>query len=195
MENNQYTDYLLENFNIKVVVDWTAASGNDYTQKVGGFASPAIRCLMQMTVSREYMLKAARSGQLYDITDLFPADAVTSSEGGNGIYGWRGKSKKPVWMAGSMQFQQLEVETAGIQVINIRQDWLDECGLEAPKTLDDVENIAKYLRKRSLQARIQYRLPVLIKIPTVIQLSRKQRLLQAVSDAVFSANDCYPGIF
>lgn len=34
VDNNQYTDYLLENFNIKVVVDWTAASGNDYTQKV-----------------------------------------------------------------------------------------------------------------------------------------------------------------
>ena len=67
VDNNQYTDYLLENFNIKVVVDWTAASGNDYTQKVAlCIASNTLPDAM--TVSREYMLKAARSGQLYDLS-------------------------------------------------------------------------------------------------------------------------------
>lgn len=70
VDNNQYTDYLLENFNIKVVVDWTAASGNDYTQKVAlCIASNTLPDAM--TVSREYMLKAAKAGQLYDLTDLF----------------------------------------------------------------------------------------------------------------------------
>ena len=65
VDNNQYTDYLLENFNIKVVVDWTAASGNDYTQKVAlCIASNTLPDAM--TVSREYMLKAAKAGQLYD---------------------------------------------------------------------------------------------------------------------------------
>ena len=33
-EDNVFTRYLLENFNIKVVVDWSAAVGDDYNQKV-----------------------------------------------------------------------------------------------------------------------------------------------------------------
>lgn len=43
----------------------------------------------------------------------------------------------------------VEVETGSVQVLNVRQDWLDEYGLDAPKTLDDVENICQYLRRKT----------------------------------------------
>ena len=33
-EDNVYTRYLKDNFNIEVVVDWSAATGNDYTPTV-----------------------------------------------------------------------------------------------------------------------------------------------------------------
>ena len=42
----------------------------------------------------------------------------------------------------------VEVETGSVQVLNVRQDWLDEYGLDAPKTLDDVENIAKVFAEK-----------------------------------------------
>ena len=34
VDNNQYTRYLLDNYNIKVVCDWTAGNASDFQQKV-----------------------------------------------------------------------------------------------------------------------------------------------------------------
>ena len=127
VEKNQYTDYLLENFNIKVVVDWTAATGNDYTQKVAlCIASNTLPDAM--TVSREYMLKAARSGQLYDITDLF--QTVQSEQVKEVMDSTENQAIAEASVDGRQYaIPATEVETGGIQVINVRQDWLDEYGL------------------------------------------------------------------
>mgnify|MGYP003355416212 CR=1 FL=1 len=193
VENNQYTDYLLENFNIKVVVDWTAASGNDYTQKVAlCIASNTLPDAM--TVSREYMLKAARSGQLYDITDLFQqmqspqVKEVMESTGGEAI-------KEASVDGRQYAIPATEVETAGIQVINIRQDWLDECGLEAPKTLDDVENIAKVFAEKKPAGEDTIPIAGPDKNTNCYTTFQETATTTGGFDAVFSANDCYPGIF
>lgn len=70
VDNNQYTRYLLDNFNIKVVADWTAAQGNDFTQKVA--LCIASNSLPDAVVTgRQYMLQAAKSDMLYDMTELF----------------------------------------------------------------------------------------------------------------------------
>ena len=193
VENNQYTDYLLENFNIKVVVDWTAASGNDYTQKVAlCIASNTLPDAM--TVSREYMLKAARSGQLYDITDLFQqmqspqVKEVMESTGGEAI-------KEASVDGRQYAIPATEVETAGIQVINIRQDWLNECGLEAPKTLDDVENIAKVFAEKKPAGEDTIPIAGPDKNTNCYTTFQETATTTGGFDAVFSANDCYPGIF
>ena len=146
MDNNQYTDYLLENFNIKVVVDWTAASGNDYTQKVAlCIASNTLPDAM--TVSREYMLKAAKAGQLYDLTDLF--QKVQSDQVKEVMDSTDGQAIAEASVDGRQYaIPAVEVETGSVQVLNVRQDWLDEYGLDAPKTLDDVENIAKVFAEK-----------------------------------------------
>ena len=165
MDNNQYTDYLLENFNIKVVVDWTAASGNDYTQKVAlCIASNTLPDAM--TVSREYMLKAAKAGQLYDLTDLF--QKVQSDQVKEVMDSTDGQAIAEASVDGRQYaIPAVEVETGSVQVLNVRQDWLDEYGLDAPKTLDDVENIAKVFAEKK----------------------------PAGEDAVFTANGAYPGLF
>lgn len=193
VENNQYTDYLLENFNIKVVVDWTAASGNDYAQKVAlCIASNTLPDAM--TVSGEYMLKAARSGQLYDITDLFQqmqspqVKEVMESTGGEAI-------KEASVDGRQYAIPATEVETAGIQVINIRQDWLDECGLEAPKTLDDVENIAKVFKEKKPAGEDTIPIAGPDKNTSCYTTFQETATTTGGFDAVFSANDCYPGIF
>lgn len=193
VENNQYTDYLLENFNIKVVVDWTAASGNDYTQKVAlCIASNTLPDAM--TVSREYMLKAANAGQLYDITELFQemqsdqVKEVMDSTGGQAIEEASVDGKQYAISA-------VEVETAGVQVINVRQDWLDEYGLEAPKTLEDVENIAKVFAEKKPAGEDTVPIAGPDKSTNSYTNFLETGTTTCGFDAVFSANDAYPGIF
>lgn len=193
VENNQYTDYLLENFNIKVVVDWTAASGNDYTQKVAlCIASNTLPDAM--TVSREYMLKAANAGQLYDITDLFQevqsdqVKEVMDSTGGQAIEEASVDGKQYAIPA-------VEVETAGVQVINVRQDWLDKYGLEAPKTLEDVENIAKVFAEKKPAGEDTVPIAGPDKNTKCYTNFLETGTTTCGFDAVFSANDAYPGIF
>lgn len=44
VDNNQYTRYLLDNYNIKVVCDWTAGNASDFQQKVSlAIASASFR--------------------------------------------------------------------------------------------------------------------------------------------------------
>lgn len=147
VDNNQYTDYLLENYNIKIVCDWTAASGDDYNQKVA--LCIASNTLPDgMNVSRQYMLTAAKSDQLYDIKDLFSQYASDQVKGV--MDSTDGRAYEDVTMNGKqVAIPAVEVETGGVQVLNIRQDWLDEYQLEVPKTISDVEAVAKvFLEKK-----------------------------------------------
>lgn len=193
VEKNQYTDYLLENFNIKVVVDWTAATGNDYTQKVAlCIASNTLPDAM--TVSREYMLKAARSGQLYDITDLF--QTVQSEQVKEVMDSTENQAIAEASVDGRQYaIPATEVETGGIQVINVRQDWLDEYGLEAPKTLDDVENIAKVFAEKKPAGADTVPIAGPDKNTNCYTTFQETATTTGGFDAVFSANDAYPGIF
>ncbi len=69
-EDNVFTRYLLENFNIKVVVDWSAAVGDDYNQKVNlCIASNTLPDGLQC--DRKAMLAAANADMLYDLTEIF----------------------------------------------------------------------------------------------------------------------------
>lgn len=70
-DNNQYTRYLKDNYNIVVKADWTAASGSNFDQKVSLCIASSNLPDAVVVSNRTYMTKAAGSGLLYDITDLF----------------------------------------------------------------------------------------------------------------------------
>lgn len=193
VDNNQYTDYLLENYNIKVVVDWTAASGNDYNQKVAlCIASNSLPDAM--VVPREYLLKAAKSGQLYDITDLF--QQVQSPQVKEVMDSTDGEAIKEASVSGRQYaIPATEVETGGVQVLNIRQDWLDEYGLEAPKTLADIEKIAKVFTDKKPAGEETIAIAGPDKNTKCYPSFQESGSTTGGFEAAFSANDSYPGIF
>ena len=146
-EDNQYTRYLLENYNIKVVVDWTAAEGNDYNQKVS--LAIASDTLPEGLVANEqsYLRKAAKSGMLKDITALF--DEYASEQVKGIMESTDGRAIESVSFDGVMNaLPNVTVDTDGVHVLNVRKDWLDEYGLEVPKTVDDVEEIGKVFAEK-----------------------------------------------
>ncbi|WP_200814955.1 extracellular solute-binding protein [Scatolibacter rhodanostii] len=191
-QDNQYTRYLRDNYNINVIVDWTAAEGNDYNQKVS--LAIASDTLPDGLVANEqsYLRKAAKSNMLMDITDLF--DQYASEQVKGIVDSTDGRAIESVSFDGKMQgLPNVTVDTDGVHILNIRKDWLDEYSLEVPKTLDDVENIAKVFKEKKPAG------------DQTIPLSgpdKNERLyctfLESSNNAhgldpVFSAYDVYPG--
>lgn len=146
-DNNQYTRYLLKNYNIKIVVDWTAAEGNDYNQKVS--LAIASNSLPDGLVANDqtYLRKAVKSGELKDITALF--NKYASSQVKAIMDTTDGRAVDSVSFDGTMYaLPNVSVDADGVHTMHIRQDWLDKYGLEVPKTVSDIEKTAKTFKEK-----------------------------------------------
>lgn len=188
-EDNVFTRYLLENFNIKVVVDWAAASGNDYNQKVN-------LCIASNTLpdgvscDRKAMLAAANADMLYDFTEIFeqyasPQVKEIMASGGGSAFDFSMVNGKQVCTVG------VDVATSGRSMVNIRKDWLDMYGLEEPKTLDDIEHIAQVFKEKKPAG--EGTIPISAPGKNGIAYTNFLSAGVAGLEAVFAAYDAYPG--
>ena len=192
VENNQYTRYLKDTFNIVWEAEWTAGSAADFQQRTSlAIASSDLPDVMVMP-NRNYMVKAAQAGLLADLHDVFDSYAskqvkqiMESTEGmayDNGTY-------DGVFVG----LPNVTVQTDGVYVMFIRQDWLDELNLEVPQTISDVEEVAKAFMESGKSPRYA--------IAGVGQGQRSYaNFLESGSktqgfDAIYAANDAYPGFF
>lgn len=142
VSNNQYTRYLKEKYNINVIVDWTAATGNDFKQKVSLTIASGKLPDGMVVDDRSFMTKAASSGLLYDITDLF--EQYQSSQVRDIMASSDGRAMENASYKGRMvSLPNITVDTDGVHVLWIRKDWLDKLQLPAPKTVSDIEKTAK----------------------------------------------------
>lgn len=147
VEDNQYTRYLKENYNINVVIDWTAAYGGDYNQKVSlAIASDTLPDAV-LAYDPAYINKAVEAGLLYDMTDIWEKYASKQVKGI--IDSGERMAMDPVTFDGRMYgLPGSGLKGDGVFSLTVRQDWLDAYGLEEPKTLDDVENIARVFKEK-----------------------------------------------
>ncbi|MDQ0062136.1 extracellular solute-binding protein [Paenibacillus harenae] len=142
VSNNQYTRYLKEKYNINVIVDWTAATGNDFKQKVSLTIASGKLPDGMVVDDRSFMTKAASSGLLYDITDIF--QQYQSSQVKDIMASTEGRALENASYEGKMvALPNITVDTDGVHVLWIRKDWLDKLQLPVPKTVSDVEKAAK----------------------------------------------------
>lgn len=142
VSNNQYTRYLKEKYNINVIVDWTAATGNDFKQKVSLTIASGKLPDGMVVDDRSFMTKAASSGLLYDITDLF--DQYASKQVKDIMASTEGRAMENASYKGKMvSLPNITVDTDGVHVMWIRKDWLDKLNLPVPKTTAELEQTAK----------------------------------------------------
>lgn len=193
-QNNQYTRYLRDKYNINVIIDWTAADGEDYNQKVSlCIASDSLPDGLNVK-SHIYMLKAAKSGMLYDITDLFQKYA--SSQVKKIVDSTQGRAMNMVSYDGRMiALPNITVTTDGVHVMNVQKNWLDQYGLGIPQTLDEIENAARVFKEKK---------PAGAATIPIIGPDKNGKLycnyiessnLANGFDPVFAAYDAYPGYF
>jgi multiple sugar transport system substrate-binding protein/putative aldouronate transport system substrate-binding protein len=146
--SNQYTRYYLDKFNINIIVDWTAASGEDYNQKVSlCIASDTLPDAL-VAPNYNYVLKAAKAGQLYDVTELYQQYASKQVKGMLDTF--KGKAIETASYEGRMiALPNASVMGDGITIMAIQKNWLDQYNLPVPKTLDDIENVARVFKEKA----------------------------------------------
>ncbi len=147
VDNNQYTRYLEENYNIKFVADWTAGNTSDFQQKVSLAIASASLPDGVIAPTRNYLVQAARADLLADLWTVFNE---YSSKQVKQIVETTGTSPEDYRAITNATVDDvfcalpnITVDTDGVYIYFIRQDWLDELGLDVPKTYDELEAAAK----------------------------------------------------
>lgn len=140
-ENNKFTQYLKENFNIVPKLKWQA-SGENFIQKlslaIGSDDLPDV----VVAPDKSYLTKAYKSNSLYDLTDVFKQYASKQVMGIQNST--KGRALESASFDGRiMALPSVTTVSDGVHLVIVRKDWLDKLNLEAPKTVEDVEKIAR----------------------------------------------------
>ena len=134
-----YLDWIREDLNIQVAYDWVCAS-SDYEQKmnlcIAGNTLPDA-----MNVGQTQYLAMLKYDQLQPITDVFEEYASDMLKqyvrsGGDALMDAVSKDGEMYAIPAP------NITAGGVNEMWIRQDWLDELGLEVPRTVDELMNVA-----------------------------------------------------
>ena len=138
--DNFYTRYIKENMNIDIKVKWQTSS-SDYSQKMNlAIASNDLPDIL--VVGESEFKKLIKSDLIEDLTPYYEKYASDTIK--DNIDKTDGKAIANASVDGKMYgLPSVQAEADGYNLMWIRQDWLDELGLEAPETVEDLENVAK----------------------------------------------------
>lgn len=137
-EDNVYTRWLKDKYNIAVSHAWEAAQGNDYQQKVS-LAISSNDLPDAMVVNETQLRQMVKANQLADLNEVY--DKYASPEL-KAVYDSNPGLLDSVTFDGKL-YALPETTLPSAPMTWIRKDWLDKLGLEEPKSLDDLGNIAK----------------------------------------------------
>ncbi|GGH21934.1 extracellular solute-binding protein [Paenibacillus segetis] len=140
-DNNPITRYLEDITNIKVIHAWEAKGDEAYVQKVD-LAIESEDLPDAMVVTRNQLMELIDQGKIEDLTATF-------EQYGSDLIKDMYDSTQGVALAEATRRGKLfglpnvALNSDSPTLLWIRQDWLDKLNLQAPKSLDDVEEIAK----------------------------------------------------
>ena len=138
--DNYYTRFIKDNMNIDISVKWSASS-SDYNEKLN-LAIAANDIPDILVVNEQQFRKLAQSDMLEDLTDYYDTYACDIIK--QNIDSTDGKALENATYDGKLlALPSVQVEADGYVLMWIRQDWLDELGLEAPTMIEELETVAK----------------------------------------------------
>lgn len=140
-ENNIYSRYVMQTLNVDVKNSWQAGSQSDYYQKINLSiaANDLPDALGAITV--QHLKAMVDAGQLADLTDAFNKYASPAMKS---MFAKSDVAKGAVTFGGKMYaIPNIAVPDDAYHVVWIRKDWLDKLGMKPPKTLSEIEAVAK----------------------------------------------------
>ena len=191
-DNNWWTRYYEDNYNIKFVVDWSASTV-DYDQKLA-MAIASDNLPDAFVCKTPYWIAASKAGLLRDISEDFQK---YGSERLLTIYNDMGdKGYSTCSYDGEMtRLCNATITSEGVSCLMIRQDWLDKLGLEVPTTVAEVEEVAKAFKEAKLGGE---------NTVAILGSGNDNKLYTTFDDsfnscfgldALFQAKGAYPGYF
>ena len=140
-EDNSYTRFLKDDLNIEVVYDWVASS-SDFDEKMNlCIGSGTIPELMNVNATQyRALLKYDMIQPLDQYFDDYASDTLKGyvESGGEELKKCISNDKGEM-----MAIPAPNITAGGINEMWIRQDWLDNLGLEAPRTWDELVTVAE----------------------------------------------------
>ena len=140
-EDNSYTRLLKKDLNIDVVYDWVASS-SDFDEKMNlCIGSGAIPDLMNVNAAQyRALLKYDMIQPLDQYFDDYASDTLKGyvESGGEELKKCISNDKGEM-----MAIPAPNITAGGINEMWIRQDWLDNLGLEVPRTWDELVTVAE----------------------------------------------------
>jgi putative aldouronate transport system substrate-binding protein len=140
-DNNQYTRYIKDKLNINTVISWMAATGNDYNQKVNLSIASGDLPDGLVTLDTAQLIQMAKADELADLTAAYNMYASPAMKA---MISRNPKALSGVTFNGKiMAMPSLAVPDDGYHITWIRKDWLDKLGLKPPKTVAELEAVAR----------------------------------------------------
>ena len=140
-DDNSYTRFLKDDLNIEVVYDWVASS-SDFDEKMNlCIGSGTIPELMNVNATQyRALLKYDMIQPLDQYFDDYASDALKGyvESGGEELKKCISNDKGEM-----MAIPAPNITAGGINEMWIRQDWLDNLGLEVPRTWDELAAVAE----------------------------------------------------
>ena len=142
--NNYIVNHISEQLGITYVYDFSVP-GDTYSTKVGmAIASGEIPDVM--TVDESQMRQLVAAGAVEDMTDAYKTYASDNLKAAYETT--QGISMRSVTFDGKMMaMPSISPGADGIPMLFVRGDWMEELGLQEPKTVDDIVNIVNTFKE------------------------------------------------
>lgn len=137
-ENNVWKTAIKDNLNIDINIAWQVAKEN-FDQKMN-LAIASNDLPDAMIVSQVQLNQMVKAGEIEDLTEAYEKYASPAVK--RIIESTDGLAKSQVTFDGKMMAVP-SVTAEDFSWLWIRQDWLDKLGLKPPKTVDELEQVAK----------------------------------------------------
>ena len=139
VEDNLWIDLFKLRFGVEPIVEWYAAAGDAYNQKVSMcIASDDIPDYMEVNVNQWRML--AKSGMLADLTDYYEHNITASTR--KKFADIDDKPLKVVTYKDQITgYPSINPGADSGSLVWLRTDWLENLGLEEPKSYEDLTAI------------------------------------------------------
>lgn len=140
-EDNSYTRFLKDDLNIEVVYDWIASS-SDYDEKMN-------LCIGSGTIPELMNVNATQYRALLKYDMIQPLDQYFEDYASDKLKGYvesGGEELKKCITNDKGEMMAIPAPSMMVGEMNemwIRQDWLDNLGLEAPRTWDEMAAVAE----------------------------------------------------
>ena len=146
-ENNRFLDWIREDLNIQIVYDWIYSV--DEFQRNINLHIECDELPDALMVNEEQYRQMLEYGQLQPVTDVY---RETASDKMKAFVESGGEEMmESVMEDGEMMAVPFPNLTAsGINLMWIRQDWLDELDMEVPRTIEEIQQVSAAFAEREM---------------------------------------------